>query len=414
VAIAATTAVGVLLERGGTELGTPLPPFLFDVDPAATLGWALLAAAALAAGVAAAPRLLAVRSAAAFAAAVYVLGLVLRLAVGSARFGPEGMDDVFRESFEAKNEYQQAFPALADGVGLFLDRFAELVPALPVHVAGHPPGFLLVADGLGLRTPGELVGLVVVSGTALVPLTYLLARRLLGGEEGARVAGLLAAFASGAVLYGPSAADATFAALGALAAVLLLDPRVRVAATAGAAALALGSTSSYALLAVGAFAALVRLRRHGLRDAVVVAAACGAALVLVYALAYAATGFAIVDVVRTTADVYAGSVARDRPYLFWLLGSPAAFLAFAGLPLTWYAARALGRGETTALALAVVIAISALGGFTKAETERIWLMYVPALCVAAAAALPRRDLVTVLTLLAVQTLVVELVFGTVW
>jgi hypothetical protein len=62
----------------------------------------------------------------------------------------------------------------------------------------------------------------------------------------------------------------------------------------------------------------------------------------------------------------------------------------------------------------VVIAISALGGFTKAETERIWMMYAPIACVAAAAVLPRRRLPLVLALLAAQTLLVEVRYGTVW
>src|SRR3712207_8437881 len=56
-----------------------------------------------------------------------------------------------------------------------------------------------------------------------------------------------------------------------------------------------------------------------------------------------------------------------------------------GLPITWYAARALGERHPAAVALAVVIVISAAAGFTKAEVERIWLMFVPLACVAAAA-----------------------------
>ncbi len=414
VVIAVTTLVGRALEAGGTELGTPLPPFLFGIDPKYVASWTALAVVALAGAVALAPWLArALRPPAAFALGLFVLALGLRAAVGSIRFGPEGMDDVFSESFESKNEYHQAFPALGDGVGFFLDRFAELVPALPVHVAGHPPGFLLLAEGLGLRTPGELVWLILVTGAAGVPLTYLLARRVLDDDR-ARVAGLLGAFACATTLFGPSAADVTFTALGALAAWLLLHPRAAVAATAGAAALALGSTFSYALLAIGAWAAIVRLVRHGLRDAVVVAGACGVALVVLWTAAYAATGFALVDTIRITADVYANSVARDRPYLFWLVGSPAAFLAFLGLPITWYAAKALALRDTVAVALGIVIAISAFGGFTKAETERIWTMYAPLACVAAAAVLPRRRLPLVLALLAVQTLVVELRYGTVW
>jgi hypothetical protein len=183
---------------------------------------------------------------------------------------------------------------------------------------------------------------------------------------------------------------------------------------AGAAGLAVASFFSYAVLAMGAWAVLVRALRGDRRAAVEVAVACGAAVVAFYVLLWAATGFELPQVVRATEEVYRESVARLRPYAFWLFGSPAAFLAFAGLPLTWFAARALGRRHPAAVALAIVIVISAVGGFTKAETERIWLMYVPPLCIAAAAALPERRLTLVLALLAAQSLLVELLFGTVW
>ena len=409
--VVATFVVGLTLDARGEQLGTPLPPLLFDVHPKVLPGWAILAALLLAAAVVLAPRLATLRPRL-FAATITVLALVLRLAVGAARTGPGGWDAPFDDSFEAKNEYVPALPALQDGVGWFLDRFAELVPALPVHAAGHPPGLLLTLDALGLDTPAGAAALVIGIGVLAVPLTYALARRLLD-EDRARLAGLLAAFAPASTLYGVTSADIAFAAIGAAAAVALLA-RTRVAATAGAAVLAIGSFFSYALLAIAAWAAVVRLQRDGLRTATVVAAACGVALVAVYALLYALTGFEIVDVVRTTEEVYANSVAQIRPYAFWLFGSPAAFLAFLGLPIVWYAAAALGARHPAATALAFVIVVSAVAGFTKAETERIWLMYVPLACVAAAVALPPRRLTLVLVLLAVQSLAVELIFGTVW
>jgi hypothetical protein len=407
--VAATFAVGLMRDARGERLGTPLPPLLFNVDPEITLGYALLAAALLAGGVAVAPRLRALPPLA-FGAAILVLALVLRLAVGAARAGPGLWDAPFDESFEAKNEYLFALPALEDGARWFLDRFAELVPALPVHAAGHPPGLLLCLHWLGLDTPEAAAAFVIGTGALAVPLTYALARRLLTDEDRARTAGLLATFAPATILYGVTAADITFATLGVGAALLLVAaPRV-----AGPVALAVASFFSYALLAIGAWAALVRWRRAGLRDAAWLAVACAAALAALYLVLYALTGFAIVDTLRATEAVYGNSLARVRPYEFWVFGSPAAFLAFLGLPITWYAARAAGMGEAVALALAAVIVISALGGFTKAETERIWLMYVPLACVAAAAALPPRRVPVALGLLAVQTLAVELVFGTVW
>jgi len=413
-AVALTFAAGAVLERGlDVELGTPLPPLLFKVDAEVLAGplWPLLAALALAGAVAVAPRLLAPRvSPLAFAAATFGLAIVLRLAVGAVRYGPEGWDDPYRESFEAKNEYHFGFPALRDGAGWFLDRFAELVPALPVHVAGHPPGFLLSLEALALRDPGEIVGFITVTGALAVPLAYLLARRLLATEERARIAGLLALLACGTTLYGVSAADATYAALGTGAALALVAaPRVL-----GPFALAVASFFSYALLAIGAWAVVVRARTDGVRAALVLAAACAAALAGAYALLWALTGFELPEALGRTAEVYENSVARDRPYAYWVFGSPAAWLAFMGLPLAWLLARARPAAQPAALALLLVVAVSALGGFTKAETERIWLMYVPLACVVAAAVLPRRWLLPVLALLAAQTLAVELLFGTVW
>jgi hypothetical protein len=82
------------------------------------------------------------------------------------------------------------------------------------------------------------------------------------------------------------------------------------------------------------------------------------------------------------------------------------------VPLSWLALRALARGETPAVAIFTVIAVAAVLGFTKAETERIWLFLVPFVCLAAAAEdTPLRPL---LAALAAQALLYELAFDTVW
>lgn len=57
---------------------------------------------------------------------------------------------------------------------------------------------------------------------------------------------------------------------------------------------------------------------------------------------------------------------------------------------------------------------AAVLGFTKAETERIYLYLVPLACLAAAASLPERSLGIVLGALAAQALLTELLFYTVW
>ncbi|HEX8103469.1 MAG TPA: hypothetical protein VF533_12705 [Solirubrobacteraceae bacterium] len=407
--MAATVAAGQVLAAGGTRLYVPEPPFVWrgDVRAHALLAVALVV---LAGAVWAGPRLVAVRPAT-FAGAALGLTVLVRLAVAAARGGPEAWDRVFdpARSFEAANEYLPALPALRYGVHIFLDRFAEVVPALPVHAAGHPPGLLVVMHALGIDTPAGLAALCIAAGALGTPVLYLLARRLLD-EPAARMAALLLALSPGAAMFGVTSADGLYMTLGILAALALVQaPR-----WAGPLVLAAVSFFAWSLLAVGAWATVVWLRRDGLRAAVLAAGLAGIGLVAFYALLHAATGFDPLGTLTSTEQVYRAGIARGRPYWFWVLGSPTAFLVTVGLPISWLALRALAAGRTVALAIFAVIAISALLGFTKAETERIWLFFAPLLCLAAAAALPRRHLRLVLALLAVQALASELLFDSVW
>jgi methylthioxylose transferase len=125
-------------------------------------------------------------------------------------------------------------------------------------------------------------------------------------------------------------------------------------------------------------------------------------------------GFDAPATLRATGEVYRLGVASGRPYAFWVFGSPVAFLLSLGVPIAWLAARALGRGDRLAIAIWSVLAISALLGLTKAETERIWLFFAPYVCLAAAPLVTRRGLTPLLALLAVQALVAEALFGTPW
>jgi methylthioxylose transferase len=404
-AMAATVAAGLwLARRDGRELGLPFPPFIGRWDPAVS-PWATAAAVLLAAAVAAAPFMLRLPPAA-FAAALFGTTLALRLALAAASRGPAEWTRVFDPGgFEGANEYLAALGALRYGRGFFLDRFAELVPALPVHAAGHPPGLLVLIDALGLGTPARLACLCILAGALTAPLAYALGRRLLD-ERQARTAGLLAATAPSLLLFGATSADALYAALGLLAAWPLTSPRPGPRAL-GAALLALASLFAWSLPAIGAWAALLAWRRHGPASALVLSALCAAALL-------AATGFDPIGTLRATEQVYRAGIATERPYWYWLPGSPTAFLLMAGLPVAWYALRALAAGADTAVAVLGVIAVAALAGFTKAEVERIWLFLAPLLCLAAAAALPPRRLRGALALLALQALAWELVWNTVW
>ena len=414
---AVVVAVGLRLDRTGTMLSVPNPPFLWRYEPVVDVWWSAVAVVVLLLAAVGGPRLLSARvRPGVFALAALVLTIAVRLAESAAGSGTSGWYEVFdrTRSFEADNEYLPALPTLRYGVDIFLDRFSEVVTSLPVHAAGHPPGLLLLMDRLEIRTPEGLAALCIGAGVLATPILYPLARRLLEDEGAARSAALLLALSPGVTMFGVTSADALYMTLGLIAALALVAvPRV-VGATLGALTLAAASFFAWSLLAVGAWAAVLRLRRDGLRPALLLAAACGVGLVAFYAVLHAAYGFDPVGTLRGTEQVYRDGIARGRPYSFWLFGSPVAFLVTLGLPITWYAFRALGAGRSVAVAIFAVLAIATVLGFTKAETERIWLFFAPFLCLAAASVLPRRRLPLVLGLLAAQGLASELLYDSVW
>ena len=416
-AIAITVVVGMAVTQlapqraFGSWLGVPLPPFFAFWGPELG-GWSLVAALALLAAAATAARL---RSPAlgplGFAAAAFSLALGLRLALATSVDGPGAWAAVYAGT-RGQNEYLPALSALELGVRSFLDRFAEVAPTLPLHPSAHPPGTILTLHLLGIDSPNGMAALTIAGGALAAPLTYALARGLLD-ERGARTAVLLFVFAPSALVYGATSADAMFATL-ALAAAALLAARGRAARALGAIALALASFFSWALLAVGAWAALLRSRRAGLLAAARLSTLCAAALFAFYAGLFALTGFDLLGTLAAANDAYRAGIYFGRPYWYWLLGSPAAFLVAMGLPVAWLALRAVAARQAPALALAGVVVAAAVLGFSKAETERIWLFMVPLACVAAASQLAPQRLGPVLGLLAAQALAVEILLGTGW
>src|SRR5215207_4508686 len=300
-AMAVTVAAGLWLARhDGRELGVPFPPFVGRWDPTITL-WALAIVALLGLAVWAAPRLLAVGPGA-FALAAFAFTLALRLALGAASRGAGDWSRVFDPAgFEGPNEYLPALTAFRYGSGFFLDRFAELVPALPVHAAGHPPGLLLAMDTFGITTPGRLAAACIVGGAAVAPLAYATARAVLEDRR-ARLAALLTATAPSVLLFGATSADALYASLGLLAAWPLVSARPWQRA-AGAVLLALASLFAWSLLAIGAWAALLAWRRDGFGDMLRLGLLCAAALLVVHGGFAALTGFDPIGTLRATEQV---------------------------------------------------------------------------------------------------------------
>jgi hypothetical protein len=400
----ATVAYGLYEDAHGRLLGVPHPPFIGAYGIRATW-WILPTVPAFAAAVALVPTLLRLK-ALRFAAALFLGTLALRVLLGLVRMGTFGLHDMFDvlPRGEGKNEYLPSLPAFAYGTRFFLDRFAELVPALPVHSAGHPPGLLVVMHWFQIDTANRLAALCIVVGALSAPLTYVLARQLFQ-ERTAQIAGLLAALAPSMLHFGATSADAVFLTLGLLAAIgLLKRPAV------GAIILAVVTLFAWSLLAVAAWAAILVALRDGWRPALRLAIYTGVATLAFHGALAAATGWDPIGTLKATAQVYEVGIASRRPYSYWLFGSPTAFLLILGAPIAWLAARRLPQPEATAIF--AVILVSALGGFTKAETERIWLFLVPFVCLAAAPLVKRPTLIA--AALATQAVVYEVVFDTLW
>jgi hypothetical protein len=408
-------AVGLAAKAAGIDWGAPAQPLVVFLRPALST-WALPAATVLGACLYAGFRL--ARGdlrlgAAGFAVAGFALTLLTRLALNVFRGGPGALDQPFvvGRLGEGRTEFLPALPFLDGGVGHFLSHFTEISPHLPIQAQGHPPGLLLAMHYLGIDTAAGLAALTIVVGALATPLLYLLGREL-ADEAQARAATLLFVFVPTSLLYGATSADALFATLGVLAAVGLLARRP-ANRLLGAGALALATFFSYALLAVGAWAALVRRRRDGIRPALRLVALCAVVLVVAFVVLDLLTGFDLIAAIRATDDRYREGVARLRPYAFWFFGSPAAFVLMLG-PIAWFAARSLARKEASAVALAIVIGVSVIAGYTKAETERIWIFLVPFACLAAARSLPRRWLGPVLVGATAQAVLIEIFLATKW
>jgi hypothetical protein len=416
--VGATIAVGLVITNAHPNvgfLGTPLPPFLMLWDP--DVRWpALIGVLVAALLILAAPLAVErVRPPVAFAAIAYLTSVGLGLAVNLARRGPSGWSHVFvlnhTGSFEASREYLPALADLREGIHHYVQDFPQLVHGLPTHTKGNPPGPVIAMHLLGITTAGRLTAACIVVGALCAPLAYALGREL-GDDRRGRIAAVLAAFSPSVVLFGVTSVDYAFAGLGMAVAVLMLA-RPRAVVICGCVLAGISSFFSYVLLAIPVWAVLCAARRDGMGRAVwlaVGALAAGLTVTLVLAVVW---GYDPIAMLHSVRGIYAKGAAAHRPYAFWVFGSPAAFLAMLGAPIAWLAVRAVTRGEPAALALAAVIVVAALAGFTKAETERIWLPFVPLACVAAAS-LGVRRLRLMLVVLAAQAIAIEVLFGTVW
>jgi len=359
------------------------PPLVggFDVRLSASIVWAVgLAGAALAFGPALVRRL----PWRGLLGASWLAGVAWILALAT---GNGGGWEALRRPLQSRYEYLAAVPDVGSA-GAFLRSFVTDLPDYPTHVRGHPPGLLLVLaqlDRIGLGGSAWAAALVIGAGAAAAPAA-LVALRALAGEQLARRAALFVTLAPAAIWLGTSA-DALFTgviatAIAMLALACTAPPGWRADAAALLAGLVLGGglMLSYGLAPLGLLALAVALATRRVRPLAI--AAAGVAAVL---LAFAAAGFWWPSGLQATRVIYAAGAASRRPYLDFLVISPAAFaLAIGPAAVAGLVALRGGRAWILPAAALAALAVAELSGLSRGETERIWLPFAPWLLLAAA------------------------------
>jgi hypothetical protein len=270
----------------------------------------------------------------------------------------------------------------------FVDRIPVGVPgSWETHVAGHPPGALLLFVGLvsvGLGSAFAAALTITLVGCT-TPVAVLVTLRRLGADDVARRTAPFRGLSPAAIWVAVSA-DGVFAAVAAwgLAAVAVATVSARRSRTWGwglLGGLLLGCCLllSYGLVLLAPLPLAVMRAGRSWRP--LPAIALGA---LVPVLVFAAYGFRLWEAYPVLNDRYWAGIAADRPATYWLWGDLAALAICAGPALGAGIGALLAAGRRSpgvvrllvgAAALAIVLAD--VSRMSKAEVERIWLPFVP-------------------------------------
>lgn len=276
-------------------------------------------------------------------------------------------------------EYLAVVPEI-DSLTGFLDTFVESIRAFPVHVQGHPPGFVVVAwtmRQIGLGGPLPVSVLCIAVGAAAVPAVLIVIRETAGHGWARRAAPFVAV--SPAAIWVATSADAFYAGVGAAAvavvvlAIRRVGPSSDAYALAGGALFAMTAFLSYGLVLLAALPLVIAVHRRRVRP--IVLAVVGATPVFV---AFAAAGFWWIDGLFATGGRYFAGIASRRPYEVFILANLSSFAIALGPAI----AVALGRLRDSRMWLVVggalfAVALADLSGMSKSEVERIWLPFAP-------------------------------------
>jgi methylthioxylose transferase len=386
--VAASIVVGMVLNRAGVPIHAAAPPLFARWGPHLGPGTPLALAVAVAVlwwGPGLVRRLpwrgLLATGFGTGLAWILSLALVDGWSRGLARrltAGPEYLSEVHQVT---------DIPAMLAG---FSDRILDFRPdSWATHVAGHPPGALLVfvwLDRIGLGG-GAAAALTCVLVGATVAISVPQALKALGNERAARAALPFLVLFPGAVWVGASA-DGLFAGVVA-AGLALLAAKSRWAPVVGGVLLGFSLYLSYGLALAAPLAVAVVVLKKERRVPTLVSAAAGVAAVVA---AFTVAGFWWWEGYRLVVERYYQGWAADRPYAYWVWANLACLVLAAGPAVGPALVRAAsGPWKAAPLVLsgaaALAIMVADLTGLSKAEVERIWLPFAGWL-LAATACLP--------------------------
>ena len=289
--------------------------------------------------------------------------------------------------FERNGEYLAVLPSV-HSVGAFLDQYVARIRSFPVHVQGHPPGFVLVAwalerVGLGGSFPASVLCITV--GAAAIPAVLVTVRAVAGADRARRAAPFLV-LAPFAISIATSA-DAFFAGVGAWAVALVVvatgrrDRRGDASAVVGGVLFGVTAFLSYGLVLLAVIPLVVALQRRRVRPLLL--AAFGALPVFA---AFALAGFWWVDGLLATRRQYFVGIASYRPYGVYVIANFAAFAIIVGPAVAPALVRLRDRRLWLVVGAALLaVALADVSGMSKAEVERIWLPFAPFVLAATAA-----------------------------
>ena len=292
--------------------------------------------------------------------------------------------------FRNQNDYLAVIDRVPS-VPAFLSGFVNHLREYPVHVQGHPPGFVLLGklmQSIGLGGASPVAVLCIAVGAAAAPLVLMVVRDVVDESWARRGAPFLVL--APAALWIATSADAFFSGVGATAVALVVlstarrDRRGVVMAMLGGVAFGIVANLSYGLVLLAVIPLTIAVHRRALRAVLI--ASGGAVIVLA---AFAAFGFWWFDGLTATRDRYIVGIASRRPYELFVFVN----LAILSLALGPAVAVALARLRDRRVWLIVgaalaAIAIADVSGMSKSEVERIWLPFMPFLLVACAALVP--------------------------